>query len=224
MTNFLQSAPYYLFTGNINKLKDQHVPLNCPDDYFSLRLKTFAIFNWFLNTNYDYLVKCDDDTFIDCKEIEKLLPAAYSGCFTTFTKSKESIKYHLDYVYKITQRHQDLSYFNEMPFDFKYAEGSCYILDRNSIEKIVKYELNNDIPKIIQEDITVGYIAHLLNIPVTDYAIPLQWYGNTHFSFHPCKEVLFPVLASKYLLKDKISILKKLLRFNNHYQKYFDLG
>jgi hypothetical protein len=75
-----------------------------------------------------------------------------------------------------------------MPFNFKYAEGSCYILDRDSVQKIVKYERDNNIPCIIQEDITVGYIAHLLGIQTTDYTIPLQWYGNTHFSFHPCRE------------------------------------
>lgn len=220
----LQTAPHFLFTGNIKKLKKQHIPLNCLDDYFSLRLKTFAIFNWFLSTKYEYLVKCDDDTFIDCKEIEKLLPAAYIGAFTTFSKSKESIIYHLDYIYKITQRRQDLSYFKEMLFDFKYAEGSCYILDRNSVERIVKYELDNKIPGIIQEDITVGYIAHLLNVHITDFTLPLQWYGNTHFSFHPCKEALFPILASKSNLADRVDTLKKLLIYNNHYQKYFDLG
>lgn len=46
------------------KLEDDEVYLNVKDDYESLPFKTIAICRWALEKGYDYLFKCDDDTFV----------------------------------------------------------------------------------------------------------------------------------------------------------------
>ena len=219
----LKGIPHFIFTGKCNKQFDNHIPLDCLDDYFSLRSKTFELFKWFLTTDYDYLVKCDDDSFLNYEEIVKLSPAPHIGGFLQFSESKSKRKHHFEYVLKLTNREQDLSYFDDITFDFKYAEGGCYILDKDSVRRIVEYEQNNTIPKIISEDITVGYIVHLLKIPIVDLTIPLEWYDVTTFHFHPCKEILFPLLSSKKTLPERLDILKRFSCLNLHYRKCFDL-
>ena len=87
----------------------------------------------------------------------------------------------------------------------------------------MQYIDHHTIPSIIQEDITVGYVAHILNIPVTDFSVDIQWYDNTPFSLHPCKPVLFPILAAKLHFAERQEVLKKLVSQNIHYCKYFNL-
>ena len=216
---------YKIFTGEGKQQYTNHITLkNCTDDYFELRKKTFAVFEWFLaNTDSQYIVKCDDDTFIDVNQLDKLPDYDYCGPVTTFTNSAQSVKYHIDYVKKITNKSQNLSYFNDIKFCFKYAEGSCYILKRSILERLVEYHNTKTIPPIIQEDITVGYISHLLGIKLVDHMLDIKWYDSTHYSYHPCTPGLFPLLAATNNTQKRIQILHQHMHFNNHYQKYFDL-
>lgn len=45
-------------------LPEDSILLDCPDDYAHLPHKTRAICQWSLARGYDFLLKCDDDTFI----------------------------------------------------------------------------------------------------------------------------------------------------------------
>ncbi len=40
------------------------VMLDCPDDYQSLCLKTRAVMQWAVKHGYDWVYKCDDDTYV----------------------------------------------------------------------------------------------------------------------------------------------------------------
>lgn len=216
---------YKIFTGGGEQQYKNHIVLkNCTDDYFELRKKTFSVFEWFLNnTDSQYIVKCDDDTFVDVNQLNNLLDYDYCGTMTSFSASVQSAAYHIDYVKKITNRSQNLSYFDDIKFCFKYADGGCYIIERSTLEKIVKYHNTITIPPIIQEDITVGYISHLLGVKPTDHTLNLEWYNCTHYSYHPCTLGLFPLLAATNNSQKRMQILNQHIHFNNHYQKYFDL-
>ena len=43
---------------------DDEVILDCKDDYLSLPEKTLEILKWALDNNYDYVFKCDTDTYV----------------------------------------------------------------------------------------------------------------------------------------------------------------
>lgn len=49
-------------SGDLDPFHGDEIYLTCPDDYESLPLKTKAIAKYALDSGYDYLFKCDDDT------------------------------------------------------------------------------------------------------------------------------------------------------------------
>lgn len=55
---------FFMGFGDESKYADE-TSLNCPDDYQSLPLKTKAIAKWFLDSEYDKIFLCDNDTYID---------------------------------------------------------------------------------------------------------------------------------------------------------------
>lgn len=54
---------YFIGFGN-TKLADDEIQLEVPDDYKSLLLKTRGMVKHALDFGYDYLFKCDDDTYL----------------------------------------------------------------------------------------------------------------------------------------------------------------
>lgn len=50
-------------------LKEDEIPLDCPDTYLALPFKTLEILRWALSNGYDYIFKCDTDTFIVPKNL-----------------------------------------------------------------------------------------------------------------------------------------------------------
>jgi hypothetical protein len=219
----LSNIQYFVFTGTCKKQLVNHIPLDCSDDYFLLRQKTQALLKWFINTPYDYLVKCDDDTFIYAEELLTLPHSEYCGAFSTFSAAAKNKEFHLDYIYKKTNRRQNLSYYDDITFDFEYASGGCYILSKQAAIKMYQCLISEALPSIIQEDITIGYLAHILNIPKTNYGISTQWYDMTTFSIHPCSQALFAILSTKQTLEQRKVTVEKFLLLNNYYQNYFDL-
>ena len=219
----LKNTPYFIFTGS-NSNKHNHIKLECADDYFSLREKTIKLLKWFINTSYDFLIKIDDDTYIDIPELLRLPTCSYAGAFIDFLQLSKDRNYHLEYVHKNCNKKQDVKYFDDITLDFKYAEGGCYILDKLTVKQILSYLDAHTIPEIIQEDITVGYICNKLGTVITDYSIALPWYDCTHFSVHPCSVPLIILLSKCNNAKQRQSLCKRFMGCgNNYYQKYFDL-
>ena len=65
------TCDYKFMVGETDiQLKDDEVRLPCPDDYLSLPYKTLETYRWALENGYDFIFKCDTDTFI---RPEKLL-------------------------------------------------------------------------------------------------------------------------------------------------------
>ncbi len=61
----LTQADYRFFLGRgPEQVLDDEVLLDVPDDYQNLVLKSRFIFEWAHEREYDYVFKCDDDTFV----------------------------------------------------------------------------------------------------------------------------------------------------------------
>ena len=55
----------FFYGEGTESLKDDEVCLKgCPDDYEHLPHKTIAICKWALNNGFDYVLKCDDDSYV----------------------------------------------------------------------------------------------------------------------------------------------------------------
>lgn len=60
-----KNVDYKFFRGiGSAPAKEDEVILNCKDDYLSLPEKTMEILKWAVNDNYDYVFKCDTDTYV----------------------------------------------------------------------------------------------------------------------------------------------------------------
>lgn len=81
-----RTVPYRFFLGQgPGEPKGDEVFLPCGDDYASLPFKTQEIMRWALSEGYDFVFKCDTDTYV-C--VPRLLvsgfePHDYVGCFAT---------------------------------------------------------------------------------------------------------------------------------------------
>jgi hypothetical protein len=62
---YIQRRPWMLGTVPLTEpLKDDELGLPIPDGYFYLTHKAKAAFAWALANDYDYVFRCDTDTFI----------------------------------------------------------------------------------------------------------------------------------------------------------------
>jgi hypothetical protein len=66
---------FFLGQGNENPAEDE-VIVGEPDDYYSLPHKVRAAFRWALEQGYDYIFKCDYDTWVD---VPALLASGFEG-------------------------------------------------------------------------------------------------------------------------------------------------
>lgn len=78
LMTFLRGAKidYRFFRGRCGaSLRDDVIHLDCPDDFPSLPFKTQAMCSWALGQGYDYIFKCDTDTYV---RPERLLASNFS--------------------------------------------------------------------------------------------------------------------------------------------------
>lgn len=69
------TVDYKFFIGRgATPKKDDEILLDCPDHYIGLPYKTLEIVRWALNNNYDYIFKCDTDTFV---MVDRLLQSGF---------------------------------------------------------------------------------------------------------------------------------------------------
>lgn len=219
-----KNVNYVIVTGSCAKLFDNQLCLDVDDSYFNLRLKTIKLLEWFVSTSYDFIVKADDDAYVDVNEIYKLVNCDYTGCFIPFKRSDEAKTHHINYIQNKCGIKHTFDYFDTIKYDFKYAAGGCYILSKESANRILNYINNHTIPNIIQEDITIGYISNKLGIPYIDSSIAEPWYDINRFSIHPCSTVLMKSLNAVENIEDKINLCRKLLMFSTYYTNYHRLN
>ena len=70
------AIPYFFCIGDMAPTADDEIELDCPDNYFSLCLKTQASLKWALEQGYTHMIRAFTDTYIDT---ERLLAAEYAN-------------------------------------------------------------------------------------------------------------------------------------------------
>lgn len=132
--------PYRYFVGDgVKSIRGDVVGLKCPDNYESLHYKVYESIKWVdSNTEYDYILKTDDDIIFNRSNIEKIYKKIiesecdYCGNFTLVQNGYMS-DWHFGKCYdKIINKTHILC-----PKTY-YASGGAYFLSR----KFVKQYLN----------------------------------------------------------------------------------
>ena len=138
-----------IFVGGGPLTRTGHlVQLPVPDDFGRLWVKVMAMFRFALDFQWDYLFKCDDDTYVFP---HRLSPAIRSA--------------------ELHKRHNDVPFLGEPEYvggkrceDSYYAHGgSGYFLSRGLVQFILAQpEADRGCPDVIpnmEEDGLVGYLA-----------------------------------------------------------------
>ena len=117
--------------------------LACDDRYDALPSKIAAIARWALDAGYDFIFKCDDDTYV---RPSRLLASGFQGC---------------DYLGFIEDRDCHLRAY---PFPvYPHAQGGPgYWLSRKAMQVVA-----SQLPNIPQEDFAVGEALARAGIPAS---------------------------------------------------------
>lgn len=103
--------------------------LPCGDGYADLPHKTVELCRYFLNTNHDWLFKCDDDTWIN-HHILKAMPLTGDYVGVSFPRSR--------------YRPQHKNHIEKTPYVCPYAMGGVgYFLSRRAAAKILESPWQN---------------------------------------------------------------------------------
>jgi len=124
------------FSGRLPCLADDYlgdiVHLDCPDSYEELPLKTYALAKYAQNHNYDYLLKCDDDSYL------VPIPDVMDELFV-----RDHCVGHL----RIKPTIND---------GIDYSHGGCYTLPRRGIAAVVEH------PELFTKGIEDGAVGRAM--------------------------------------------------------------
>lgn len=187
------NIPYYFISGDTLDIEAPTITIcDLKESYDQLPLKTYCVLRESLHYDYDYLIKTDDDTFLNIDLLdESILKYDYIGkfndpsyaptvhyfkCSDEFKKPKQASKH-------------------------KYAEGGMYILSRKAVEKVVstsKDQFVNTPENYKGEDVMIGNILSedkftKLDIKDVELSRKLNMdITKNGFSLHPVHAVQMP--------------------------------
>lgn len=203
---------YFVYGRNQENKIHPYIEVDCVDSYENLPLKTYLLIDHFLNkTNASHLIKMDDDTFVDLHKIKDLkLDADYIGPFVDYPSDIKSEIFHW---FKIDNESYKT---RKKTFNLSYAEGSFYVLNRKSCNKIIDigYDFFVNTPEnYLGEDIKIGMCLSDNDITkkdITNYQIPYYEIMGDYTIIHPIHHTLF----------EKINVLNSNNEIKNLLIKY----
>ncbi|KAL7011904.1 hypothetical protein ACKWTF_014507 [Chironomus riparius] len=152
---------------NEKKLNDEnakHADLihgNFVDSYFNLTLKTISMLEWVINNcrNAKFILKADDDTFINVNKLLKLLKPRMSDTKTIYGRVGTGWTPFRD---KMSKYYISFDEFSDSVFP-DLTSGPAYMMTRDCAELIYNEALNQKYLKL--EDVFItGIIGSRLNI------------------------------------------------------------
>jgi hypothetical protein len=170
--------------GSSNVLEGNYLNLDIGDSLQEIGYKTIAAMDWLVeNYSFDYLVRSNSSTYINVNEMKKyILETAtsepfYSGRTTTFENS------------------------------FKYAHGSCIILNDLAVFKILENRTSWD--HMLIDDAALGKLFNFLDIELTQKEVKhvdseiLTGYLNKKHVAYRCKMELsgYPRFLDRYFIR-----------------------
>ena len=141
------------------RMESNRVYLDCPEAYEELPLKTYRLCQLCLGLeDFDFLIKCDDDAFIDLEELLKsgLVTTDYTG-WMVHPEGKFNKSWHHG---KCSIPGSEIPYRGALPT--QYAEGFCYILSRKAVQWIAERPLEL-VKGHLYEDVMIGSAIELAN-------------------------------------------------------------
>lgn len=213
---------YFFYFGSGIPLSSKYISLNTSDCYSNLTLKTYEMFKYVQNLDFDYLVKVDDDTFLDINQLSKLNLKNYDyiGSSSSLSKHLENFNYYKEYlISKSLKKNIDFSYTSKLT-DFPYIMGNFCIFKKELILKILKFCLKDRLHiEIPQEDISVGYVCSKVNSNLLDIGENIPFYHITkNISYHPVPFMLQNLFFKSESKKQRLSLCKSFLLTNKYFQ------
>jgi len=117
---------YYVVTTGDNL--EPSVKIDCPETYESLGVKTYRVLEWFVRSEFDRMIKVDDDTYINSDKLNNL-QLSHDYCGFMIKSLLTPTKYHYG---KCTD-----DQLNKTPIvydiqDYQFAAGGCYSLSKKA--------------------------------------------------------------------------------------------
>ncbi len=206
---FLKHRPenvdvFFIYGGNKNFDVDSSSPdtgkykdvyLDVPDRISTVHKKFYRFISKNKNMlkKYEYIIKIDDDTFIN--NIDEIEYEKFKGDYIG-----NKIEITSDVEDATRSRLRNLKYYKERnrytgKLPQFYCSGECVIFSKNAIEIISKYKGSYKNDKFGIEDIFTGGILSSENIKI---------YNNKFITYeHPVKEADFYKLYSAHYEKEK---------------------
>jgi len=224
--NFLKKYNFnnYLFYhGEGISPSNKFVNLNTDDCYSNLTKKSFLMLDRLKNFEFDYLVKVDDDTFIDLIALFELNvgDSDYIGGASTLKTHIQNFEFYKEYLLsRSLKKNIDFNYTKNLS-DFKYILGNFCILRKDLILKILNFIKTDKIyGKIPQEDISIGYVCDQIKANMLDLSDNIPFYEITNnISYHPIPLVLFNMFFNKREKNDRVQLCRKFLPLNKYFKK-----
>jgi len=188
-----KNIPYFFISGDNLEVNAPTIKLNdFVESYEQLPLKSFHLFKESLNYEYDYILKADDDTFLNIDLLNgDILKFDYIGKFNNPSNAPNLHYYKCNDNFKVPKK----------AAKYKYAEGGMYILSRKAVQKIVELPEKTFIntPENYKgEDVLVGDILHgddftKLDIKDVELSKKLNMdITKNGLSLHPVHSIIMP--------------------------------
>jgi len=214
---------YFFYYGEGNYCDERFINLHTSDCYSNLTAKTYKMLDYFNNKDFDYLVKIDDDTFLDIDELYNLDVNNYEyiGGLSTLNDHLKNFKFYKDYLITRSLK-KDINFdYTKKLSDFKYVMGNFCIFKKDIINKILQFCKNDTLhTEIPQEDISIGYICNRINAKILDISSHIPFYHITkNISYHPIPPMLHNLFVDASTRENRLSLCSRFLPANKYFKK-----
>lgn len=194
------------------ELRGNYLYLDCPESYEEGPRKVIAIYNFLIkNFAFDYIYKCDDDTYVDLEKFVELNLEGkdYLGNFATDKKTAIDPTAHYG---KCTNKLLEVPYRGK--FIVPWARGGRgYILSRHATEELCRLTTNQDLEELFEDKMVGEVLSRAKNIKT------LHFDKSQMPSLHPIQASEMYLIHSLHktnrsLLKENPILKEKLLSLN----------
>lgn len=209
---------YYFVSGDKLPYKNS-IYIKHNESYEQLPLKTFLMLNAIKEFKYDYIIKVNDDTFVDVDRLLKLNVVGYDyiGKFN-FTRKEKNKKIHF---YKIT----DTSFLKDKKLsEVEWAEGGFYILSKKAVKKILSEDpsifINTPETYRGEDEIIGNILKDFKKCNIKDEKLSNELHMDVTqggISFHPIHSFIFESLYATKNANLKVELLKQKYYLNEYF-------